>query len=556
MINVNNMVWKPDDFIVKTDELKDIIFDQSSLSILAGPGAGKTEMLAQKSVFLLDNGLCPWPKKILFLTFKTEASKNVNDRVVKRSINSRDRFASRTYHSFAKSIVDRYRMSLDEEIRPDIGYDIIFKGGSSKDKVNINDIIPFALKILKKNKEIVNLFRESYSHVFMDEFQDTTSLQYELISTIFLGTTTKVICVGDLNQSIMLWANADPEIYKRVEKDFRPERKLLVSNFRADESIKKFLDVFLPFVVEGTFSLSRAEPNNSCVLHSFTDDIQEADFLSGYISNKVNSGYLLKEICVLTKQKSADYTKKLCERLNSKNINNIVYDSFQDAISEPLGIIFSLILECILIRSPKAWSEFIELYQELHEIDLKNDKDQYKLQEFSDYFSIIKKGINYHDVNELVKLIHVIIKKMDFKKIKSKWPQYKSKKHVEFIWKELTNQLNSIFPFAQTRESLVERFSGSNSVQIMNIHKCKGLEYKLVILLGFEDDAFWSYSDKLFEQRCVLYVAFTRAKEEILVTQSSARSCISSGQKTLTTKKIDSVANFMVNICGMKFTQH
>ncbi|QIP92483.1 ATP-dependent helicase [Serratia fonticola] len=556
MIKMNNMVWQPDEFIVETDELKDIIFDQSSLSILAGPGAGKTEMLAQKSVFLFENGLCPWPKKILFLTFKTEASKNVNDRVVKRNLNVRDRFVSRTYHAFAKTIIDRYRMSLEESIRPNVGYDIIFKGKSTRDKVNINDIIPYAMRILKKNQKVMRLFRESYSHVFMDEFQDTTLLQYGLVSSIFWGTTAKVIFVGDLNQSIMLWAEADPEIYNRAEKEFRPERKLLVSNFRANENIKKFLDVFMPFVAKGEISSGYVNFNDSCSLHNFNDDLQEADFLAEYIKLKVDSGYSPKEICVLTKQKSVDYSKKLCERLNSKNISNIVYDSFQDAISEPLGIIFLLILECVLIRSPKAWSSLIALYQELHVMDLHNTKDQYKLQEFIEYFSVNKKEVKCQNVDEIIKFINSIIKKINFKKVKSRWPQYKSKEFTNFIWKELTNQLKAVFPFTVDNKNLVEKFSGSNSVQIMNIHKCKGLEYKLVILLGFEDEAFWSYSDQSFEQRCVLYVAFTRAKEEILVTQSSTRECISSGKTPLTTKRIDLVSKFMMRACGMRYIKH
>lgn len=97
--------WNPEEFIVKTNELESIIYEQDSLSILAGPGAGKTEMLAQKTIYLLEHDICPWPKKILFLTFKNEASKNVKDRVLKRSSEANDRFLSKTYHSFAKSIV-------------------------------------------------------------------------------------------------------------------------------------------------------------------------------------------------------------------------------------------------------------------------------------------------------------------------------------------------------------------------------------------------------------------------------------------------------------------
>ncbi|ASY82655.1 hypothetical protein BJK05_18840 [Pectobacterium polaris] len=550
------LIWNPDSFIAKTDELEEIIFDNTSLSILAGPGSGKTEMLAQKSIFLIQNNLCPWPKKILFLTFKNEASKNIHDRIIKREPSAKDRFTSRTYHSFAKTIVDNYRLALDEKIRPNIGYDIIYKGKSNKEKVHINDIISYALIILENNEKIRLLFKETYSHIFLDEFQDTTIKQYELISCIFLNSSSKVICVGDLNQSIMLFADADPDIYKRIEKDFSPTRKLLVSNFRASDNIKKFLAPFMKYVENGAIPLLTKENNDSCSLHHFQNDIQEANFLSNFIEQKISNGIYPAEICVLTKQKSNEYALRLSEMLTRKNIQNIIHDGFQDALSEPLGIIFSHILECLMVRSPKSWSEFISIYQEIHSIDLTITHEQSKLQDFINYFSEEKKNVDLNNVDDIIKFINKTIKKIGVTKIKARWSQYKSKENINNNWHILANRLKSIFHIAKDKQDIVNLFTGTNAVKIMNIHKCKGLEYKIVILLGFEDEGFWNYSDNSFEQRCILYVAFTRAKDEIIISQSDRRYFINGGKKELKKEKIAHVYQYLTKTCGMVVIQH
>ncbi|WP_227647384.1 3'-5' exonuclease, partial [Klebsiella pneumoniae] len=66
-------------------------------------------------------------------------------------------------------------------------------------------------------------------------------------------------------------------------------------------------------------------------------------------------------------------------------------------------------------------------------------------------------------------------------------------------------------------------FQAENSVQVMNVHKCKGLEYKVVIFLGLEDQAFWAYKNAKFENDCALYVALSRAKESIIITSTKCR---------------------------------
>lgn len=100
---------------------------RESTSIIAGPGAGKTEFLAQKAAYLLETGLCPSNKKILAISFKTDAAKNLADRVKERcSEEVSNRFISMTFDAFTKNLIDRFRMALPEHHRPSKRYEISF----------------------------------------------------------------------------------------------------------------------------------------------------------------------------------------------------------------------------------------------------------------------------------------------------------------------------------------------------------------------------------------------------------------------------------------------
>ncbi|MDO7963680.1 UvrD-helicase domain-containing protein [Xanthomonas euvesicatoria] len=84
-----------------------------NLALTAGPGAGKTEMLAQRADFLLRSGACRYPKRILAISFKVDASQNLKARVRKRcGPELAARFDSHTFHAFAKRIIDRFRPVL------------------------------------------------------------------------------------------------------------------------------------------------------------------------------------------------------------------------------------------------------------------------------------------------------------------------------------------------------------------------------------------------------------------------------------------------------------
>lgn len=112
--------WRPHDI----EDLEQAAWDAlraGTASVTAGPGAGKSEFLAQRASYLLETGLCRPPRQILAISFKRAAAANLRNRVQARLPNHATRFTSMTFDAFTKSIVDRFVGSLPTAwaLRPD-----------------------------------------------------------------------------------------------------------------------------------------------------------------------------------------------------------------------------------------------------------------------------------------------------------------------------------------------------------------------------------------------------------------------------------------------------
>ena len=281
------MEWKPSEGIEYTTELKDIITAETSIAVLAGAGSGKTELLAQKADYLFTTTRCAWPKRILSLTFKREAQFNIRKRVELRCGINASRFDSFTFHAFSKSIVDRFKSLLPEDIRPIDNYDLVDKerNANGKSKLSMTQLIELSITIIHYNEIVRKLFTDSYEYIFIDEFQDTTNQQYNLIKTIFQDSSSKVLSVGDINQSIMLWAGARKTVFEDYIKDFCAEYKFLVTNHRSSKDISDVLSIFIKHVKRESEIKVASDVSTGCYIRIYKDEYQEAK----YISEKINS---------------------------------------------------------------------------------------------------------------------------------------------------------------------------------------------------------------------------------------------------------------------------
>ncbi len=127
MTRVSKDDWLPQG----VDRLEDRAWEalrETNISALvtAGAGAGKTEFLAQKATYLLQTGICPAPKRILAISFKKDAARNLAERVAKRCPRDQARrFDSMTFDAFTKGLLDRFRPAIPEPFNARGTYQIV-----------------------------------------------------------------------------------------------------------------------------------------------------------------------------------------------------------------------------------------------------------------------------------------------------------------------------------------------------------------------------------------------------------------------------------------------
>ncbi len=120
--------WRPKGVKSLERNALKVVRSANNALVIAGPGAGKTELLAQRACYLLETGVCAMPKRILAISFKRDAAKNLADRVAKRvGPELAGRFDSLTFDAFAKGLVDRFLNGIPEFFRPSSDYVIDFK---------------------------------------------------------------------------------------------------------------------------------------------------------------------------------------------------------------------------------------------------------------------------------------------------------------------------------------------------------------------------------------------------------------------------------------------
>ncbi len=418
---------------------------ERSVLVTAGAGAGKTEFLAQKATYLLQTGLCPAPKRILAISFKRDAARNLAERVAKRCpAEQARRFNSYTFDALAKSLVDRFRAAIPDPYRPPSGYRIVFprrqdyadfldrhdfRGVNadqlereiSKARLPIanegSDLqravaeyweaqyqdggdVPLSFPmmnrlvelLIRQNPSILKALHLTYPVVFLDEFQDTTLAQYQLIRTAFEGSGAIFTAVGDDKQRIMVWAGAMPDAFARFEQQFDAERISLISNWRSHQDLVQIQHVIAnridPNVEEPQARAVRVVDGDVAAIWQFENQEEENECLARWIQREVKTGNVNPhEVAILIRMYADQVEDRLspafAERgLRLRNVARNVGDiAIQDLLGEDLTrILLRLLRLGAAPRSPENWNAALLDLHFLETTDLTDEAGQQKVQ--------------------------------------------------------------------------------------------------------------------------------------------------------------------------------
>lgn len=540
---MNPSDWTPTDGLeLEPHALQAVTEVHNNIIVSAGPGTGKTELLAQRADFLFRTKSVPYPKRILAISFKDDAAKNLRERVRGRTgAIYANRFDSMTYHAFAKMLVDNYRLVLKGRYRLGPDYEIDEHQKKIRDtnfRPNIttfNQFLIRANKIIRSNQYALSALRQTYSHVFLDEFQDTTNDQYELVKLAFHDTDILLTAVGDSKQSIMTWAGALKGVMQDFADDFAAEQLHILRNFRSLPNLKRAQDRIIK-LFDPSIDIPDTPPcsgEGNIIVKDFSSDNEEADYIANQVESWMAQGTKPKEIAILIRQQPNYIGQPLMRELQSRGIAYRDEQSLQRLLTEPLAeLILNFLRVVTLPSAPDAYIYLKNFASSVSQSEVSTQKLNSKLSEFIRQSTKSTQSTNFDDTDpkQWVPLLHGFLNLIPESNLRSLSGAYQQGDYMFEVEDQVYDAFFNELRLDNDPANALRRLSGEDSIRILTIHKCKGLEFEKVIILGVEKELFWSRSKDYIpktkipkEILSLFFAAVSRAKNELILTHVDKR---------------------------------
>lgn len=488
--------------------------------VIANPGSGKTELLAQRADFVLRTGTSRYPKKILAISFKTDAAHTLRRRVMDRSgFEHAHRLNSMTFDAFARRIIAIYRPLLTGRDRLDQG----FKVGTVRVKtvqIAFKELVPLAQSLIEQHPMIKRSINMAYSHVFLDEFQDCTGAQYSLIKTLFKDTPTSITAVGDAKQKIMGWAGALDGVMGKFADEFPAAVLRLVQNWRSAPAIRRVQNRMIVQMEPAS-----AVPENDIVgaegkvyLARFADEQAEAARIAEKIEEWIADGIAPHEIAILHSRQSVLFNQAIDDELDRRDIPRRNEQELQELASEPVTE-FVVNLLRVFGRKP-APSAYASVVYTL--IGQEDDERGDWLRRLSSARDRVAQGQDGEQAQLAFEQLQEVMAAVPIATLLSLSSDYDTSRIAEILAK-VDEVLGAFIRQHNDLDQALARFLDEGAVRVMTIHKCKGMEFDCVVLPCTERETWWSKGNQ-DENRSAYFVGVSRAKKHLVVTYADRRS--------------------------------
>lgn len=600
--------------------------------VLAGAGSGKTKVLTQRIINLIDSGVSPY--NILAITFTNKAAKEMRNRVENELGSITDSIFIGTFHSFGLRILRENYIDIGytsnitildtddakaivKRILKENGYDpakyeirtIINKISSAKNdgispdeytklflndldiviglvykeytkllkdnnSVDFDDLLLKPVELLKKNKIILEKYQERFKYILVDEYQDTNGIQYELCK-LLASRYKNIFVVGDANQSIYSFRNADYRNILNFEKDYKNTKVILLEeNYRSTNNILKAANSVIKNNSEGKkLNLWSSKRDGELIDYiRCEDEIKEANFVINKIKDLISNGYKYSDIAVLYRTNAQ--SRVVEDAFVRNNIPHNIIGSYyfynrkeiKDLIAY-LKLIYnpcdSVSLERI-INVPKrgigaksienlrkkATENNISMFDAIDSgKELEFKKMILKLQEFS---------LNGNLSDLIEEILSTTGLRMEYEINKSLENEAKVENLNEFKTVALMFEESGIYDLQTFLENIAlvsdrgQYNNDGDEVSIMTLHSAKGLEFNVVFLLGMEEGLFphnrsFNSLSNLEEERRLCYVGITRAKEKLYLLSARQRTIFGKTSGTIESRFIREINDDLIN---------
>ena len=433
--------------------------------------------------------------------------------------------------------------------------------------VDFDDLLSLPVKILKENKDIKDRLNKLWQYIHVDEYQDTNPIQYELCK-ILAGENKNIVVVGDADQTIYSWRGANISHILEFENDFPgTEVVLLEENYRSTgniiEAANNVIEKNIYRKKKNLFT--QKESGDKIELYTGFDEVDESRYVIGQVKKLIQNGVEPKDIAVLYRANfQSRVLEEACLLLNvpyqvlgvkffeRKEIKDMISylkaainrDSITDikrTINTPVrGIgpvsLIKIVENRLQDLTPATQIKVKEYFSLLDIIEKKT-----KTEKLSDVFKYIYKNSGI-EKSLLTKSEDDLEKSENIKELISLTTKYDV-----FEPEEALNLFLEETSLMSDQDEL-DKKDVQNKVRLMTVHASKGLEYDYIFIVGMEESLFpyervneiGSDRDEE-EERRLFYVALTRAKKKLFLSNAVIRTIFGARQ-------IRTISNFIKDI--------
>ena len=446
------------------------------LLITAGPGSGKTTVLTRRIAYLINLKKVS-AENCLAITFTRRAAQEMRDRLKILLAEKSSSVNIHTFHSLCLSILKENceKAGLDKNFgviseQEKALYDVV-----PENLIEFDDLITFTVKLFENYPEVREFYQEKFKMVFVDEHQDIDENQYKLIK-LLVHENGNICVIGDSNQAIYGFRGGSAKFFDNFKNDYKDvEIVHLKNNYRSNEGIVNASNQ----IISSYDIISRYDrPQEKITIHTAPTDRAEAEFIVSGIENLIGGHSFF----------SIDSSR------SSGDKDDLSFSDF--------AILYrtSSQLKPILEALERSGMPFVKLSDDML-CDKKSVRDL--LKGLKDDIPVVEQleGASGEIEDYILNYLKNIALNCGSK--------------AEFIHEV------SLLRESDTLDSRADRIS------LMTLHASKGLEFRCVFIAGLENGIIPLYKaqtqDEIEEERRLLYVGMTRAKDRLFLSRALKR---------------------------------
>ncbi|XFA98448.1 ATP-dependent helicase [Candidatus Izemoplasma sp. B36] len=465
--------------------------------------------------------------------------------------------------------------------------------------VDFQDLLILPLRLFKNHPDVLHKYQNMFRYILVDEFQDTNDLQYDIVKLLALDHHNLFI-VGDEDQSIYAFRGSNIQNIKKFMRDFPEYKKVILDqNYRSRDNILQAANS----VIKNNKSripkdlFSTLGPGEKIIHYKAGSDEEEAYFVYDKIRQLIKMGYNKSDIAILYRNNSMsrrfediflkhdiahkvignisfykrkeikdiiaylhlivnkgdDYSFSRVCNVPKRGIGGVTYGKLEGFARDHNLKIMDLISEDMPFVSKKTKAALVKFKNTIidlqNKIEDRNLLDTYDvLLEQSGYKAMLENNDlvgekafeaerRLDNINEFKTIILEKIKDYD-----NNFSNYEI----------LTIMLNDLALREEAEDAMVD----NDFISLMTIHSAKGLEFKAVFLTCLEQTLFPSSQalqerNNVEEERRLFYVALTRAKDLVFLTNCKSRFMYGHYMENLDSQFLDEIDEELIERRGM-----